>query len=196
MNSWIMLNSFYLIYLINYVDCCSCAIGSTNSSPTLSLQTRSFGCSIDWLFIMTAFESWRHLIGCVLSQTLLCELLRSCDHSIRAPLVELAAECEARLSSGEAQHPIFHLEALAARFLVLYKHFIDQALDQLGPLWDCKPGISRWYYYCSSTVFIFYSYDWKYVVLYFLLIYIVNVLSLSKPPKHGLFVGQQYIICQ
>jgi len=57
------------------------------------------------------------------------ELLRSADQEIAPAICECAAEYEHRL--GQGQKAIIHLEAFAARFMQIYKEYIDNQYSML-----------------------------------------------------------------
>ena len=66
------------------------------------------------------------LINCipasVIMKSLTVELLKNCDDSLKAKVVEWAAYYEARMSGGSKE--IFHLEAFVAKFMALYKEYL------------------------------------------------------------------------
>ena len=57
-------------------------------------------------------------------QGLLTELIESCDGSLKAEITEMAAFYEHRMQLG--QKPIFHLEAFVAKFMSVYKRFLEE----------------------------------------------------------------------
>ena len=64
-------------------------------------------------------------------QGLLRELISNCDGQLKAEITQIAALYEHRLQMG--QKPIFHLEAFIAKFMSVYKHFLeDGVMDDLG----------------------------------------------------------------
>ncbi len=62
---------------------------------------------------------------------MLKELLPRCDQTLKATVVEMAAEYEQRVQLGS--RPIFHLEAFVARIMSLYKLYLDEAFALSGP---------------------------------------------------------------
>jgi len=62
----------------------------------------------------------------VIFRGLVDELTTSCDGSLKTEVVQLAARYEHCMQLGSK--PIFHLEAFVAKFMSVYKTFIDEAL--------------------------------------------------------------------
>jgi replication factor C subunit 3/5 len=54
------------------------------------------------------------------------ELLASCDTELKVEVISYAAEYEYRLRAGQKQ--IFHLEAFVAKFMSVYKHFLQEMM--------------------------------------------------------------------
>ncbi|XP_078489558.1 replication factor C subunit 3-like [Ciona intestinalis] len=57
------------------------------------------------------------------------ELIHNCDGSLKPELSQLAAECEHRSHLG--QKHIYHIEAFVAKFMAMYKQFIEEGLDDM-----------------------------------------------------------------
>jgi len=58
---------------------------------------------------------------------LLQECVKKCDDQLKREIIEVASEYQHRLIRGSK--PIFHLEAFAARFMAIYKKYIDSSLE-------------------------------------------------------------------
>ncbi|EDQ86965.1 uncharacterized protein MONBRDRAFT_38211 [Monosiga brevicollis MX1] len=70
------------------------------------------------------YELLTHCIPAdLILKTLMEELVRHLDTDLKVQIVQLAAEYEHRLQSGRKE--IFHLEAFTAKFMALYKGFLD-----------------------------------------------------------------------
>lgn len=64
-------------------------------------------------------------------QGLLHELVSNCDGQLKAEVTQTAAFYEHRLQTG--QKAIYHIEAFIAKFMALYKRFLeDGVLDDFG----------------------------------------------------------------
>lgn len=63
----------------------------------------------------------------VIFKGLLQECVRNCDLQLKIEITEAAAECEARMNKGSKS--IFHLEAFVAKFMNIYKKFMDAAME-------------------------------------------------------------------
>ena len=65
-------------------------------------------------------------------QGLLTELVSNCDGQLKAEVTQTAAFYEHRLQTG--QKAIYHLEAFIAKFMALYKRFLEEGvlLDAFG----------------------------------------------------------------
>ena len=73
------------------------------------------------------FELLSHLIPAdVIFRGLVDELTTSCDGTLKTEVVQLAARHEHSMQLGSK--PIFHLEAFVAKFMSVYKAFIDEAM--------------------------------------------------------------------
>lgn len=59
-------------------------------------------------------------------QTLLQELLTSCDGQLKAEVTQIAAFYEHRLQLG--QKAIYHLEAFVVKFMTIYKRFLEDGI--------------------------------------------------------------------
>ena len=58
------------------------------------------------------------------TQGLLAELVTNCDGELKAEVTQMAAYYEHRLQLGSKV--IFHLEAFVAKFMSIYKRFIEE----------------------------------------------------------------------
>ena len=63
------------------------------------------------------------------SQGLLQELLVNCDGELKTEVVQSAAYFEHRLQTG--QKAIYHIEAFVARFMAIYKRFLEEGIADL-----------------------------------------------------------------
>ncbi|XP_015177361.1 PREDICTED: replication factor C subunit 3 [Polistes dominula] len=74
------------------------------------------------------YELLTHLIPCdVILKGLLQECIKNCDFQLKSEIIFIAAEYEHRMLNGSK--PIFHLEAFIARFMAVYKKFMDSSLE-------------------------------------------------------------------
>ncbi|CAD6233277.1 GSCOCG00007106001-RA-CDS [Cotesia congregata] len=74
------------------------------------------------------YELLTHAIPCdLIFKGLLQECIKNCDLQLKAEIVLVAAEFEHRMHRGSKA--IFHLEAFVARFMTIYKKFMDVAMD-------------------------------------------------------------------
>ncbi|PAA56180.1 hypothetical protein BOX15_Mlig030012g2 [Macrostomum lignano] len=62
----------------------------------------------------------------LIMRCLVTELISSCDGTLKAEVLTLGAEYEHRMRLG--QKAIFHLEAFVARFMAVYKKFMDEVI--------------------------------------------------------------------
>lgn len=62
-------------------------------------------------------------------QGLLKELLSVCDGQIKGEVVQSAAFYEHRLQQG--QKAIYHLEAFVAKFMAIYKRFLEEGIADM-----------------------------------------------------------------
>lgn len=71
------------------------------------------------------------LAGCAppLSQGLVTELLSNCDGQLKTEVAHMAAYYEHRLQLGNKA--IYHLEAFTAKFMAIYKKFMEDGLDAM-----------------------------------------------------------------
>ncbi|KAK0079191.1 hypothetical protein PV325_001610 [Microctonus aethiopoides] len=70
------------------------------------------------------YELLTHTIPCdLIFKGLLQESIKNCDFQLIAEIVSMAADYEHRMHRGSK--PIFHLEAFVARFMAIYKKFMD-----------------------------------------------------------------------
>lgn len=60
---------------------------------------------------------------------MLAELTLNCDGQLKAEVTQMAAHYEHRLQLGSK--PIFHLEAFVAKFMAVYKRFLEEGLMDL-----------------------------------------------------------------
>lgn len=60
-------------------------------------------------------------------QGLLSELLHNCDGQLKGEVAQMAAYYEHRLQLGSKA--IYHLEAFVAKFMALYKKFMEDGLE-------------------------------------------------------------------
>jgi replication factor C subunit 3/5 len=58
---------------------------------------------------------------------LLQEVTKNCDLQLKIQIANIAADYEHRMHQGSKI--IFHLEAFAARFMAIYKKFMDASLE-------------------------------------------------------------------
>lgn len=74
------------------------------------------------------YELLTHAIPCdLIFKGLLQECIKNCDLQLKIEIATVAAEYEHRMHKGSK--PIFHLEAFVARFMAIYKKFIDSSLE-------------------------------------------------------------------
>ncbi|XP_032811165.2 replication factor C subunit 3 [Petromyzon marinus] len=66
----------------------------------------------------------------VIVKGLLTELLSNCDGQLKADVTQMAAYYEHRLQLGSKA--IYHLEAFVARFMALYKRFMEDGMDGIA----------------------------------------------------------------
>ncbi len=67
----------------------------------------------------------RHLF----QQKLLKEILKNCDGQLKAEVTSMAAFYEHRLCMGSKV--IFHMEAFVAKFMAIYKRFLEESIGDL-----------------------------------------------------------------
>jgi len=58
---------------------------------------------------------------------LLQECIKNCDDQMKREIIDVASDYQHKMIHGSK--PIFHLEAFAARFMVIYKKYIESSLD-------------------------------------------------------------------
>ncbi|XP_076680975.1 replication factor C subunit RfC38 [Andrena cerasifolii] len=74
------------------------------------------------------YELLTHAIPCdLIFKGLLQECIKNCDLQLKIEIATVAAEYEHKMHRGSK--PIFHLEAFVARFMAIYKKFIDSSLE-------------------------------------------------------------------
>lgn len=62
-------------------------------------------------------------------QGLVTELLSNCDGQLKTEVAQMAAFYEHRLQLGNKA--IYHLEAFVAKFMAIYKKFMEDGLDAM-----------------------------------------------------------------
>ena len=62
-------------------------------------------------------------------QGLLAELVMNCDGQLKAEVTQMAAYYEHRLQLGTKA--IFHLEAFVAKFMAIYKRFLEEGIADM-----------------------------------------------------------------
>jgi len=65
----------------------------------------------------------------VIMKGLLGELLKNCDGTLKSEVVQLAAYYEHKMQLGTK--PIFHLEAFVAKFMSIYKRFLEEGMADM-----------------------------------------------------------------
>ena len=60
-------------------------------------------------------------------QGLLQELVSNCDGQLKSEVTQVAAYYEHRLQLG--QKAVYHLEAFVAKFMSIYKRFLEEGMD-------------------------------------------------------------------
>ena len=65
----------------------------------------------------------------VFLQGLLSELVVSCDGELKAEVTQMASHYEHQLQLGSKA--IFHLEAFTAKFMSIYKRFLEEGLADM-----------------------------------------------------------------
>ncbi|KAK6317598.1 hypothetical protein J4Q44_G00129980 [Coregonus suidteri] len=65
----------------------------------------------------------------IIMKGLVTELLGNCDGQLKAEVIQMAAHYEHRLQQGSKV--IYHLEAFTARFMAIYKKFMEDGLDAM-----------------------------------------------------------------
>ncbi|KAG7210401.1 hypothetical protein KM043_011933 [Ampulex compressa] len=74
------------------------------------------------------YELLTHVIPCdLIFKGLLQECMKNCDVQMKLEIANVAAEYEHRMQRGSK--PIFHLEAFVARFMTIYKKFLDASME-------------------------------------------------------------------
>ncbi|CAK9801447.1 Replication factor C subunit 3 [Anthophora plagiata] len=74
------------------------------------------------------YELLTHDIPCdLIFKGLLQESIKFCDLQLKIKIATVAAEYEHKMHRGSK--PIFHLEAFVARFMAIYKKFIDSSVE-------------------------------------------------------------------
>lgn len=68
-----------------------------------------------------------HFLCPILQQGLVKELLSNCDGQLKTEVAHMAAFYEHRLQLGNKS--IYHLEAFTAKFMAIYKKFMEDGLD-------------------------------------------------------------------
>lgn len=62
----------------------------------------------------------------IIFKTLVEEMVKNCNTQLKCKVIEQAAFYEQRLQFGNKE--IFHLEAFIAKYMYLYKKFMDEAI--------------------------------------------------------------------
>ncbi|KAG9463681.1 hypothetical protein GDO78_021294 [Eleutherodactylus coqui] len=65
----------------------------------------------------------------IIMKSLLSELLNNCDGQLKADVAQMAAYYEHRLQLGSKA--IYHLEAFVAKFMAIYKRFMEDGLEAM-----------------------------------------------------------------
>nr|XP_060626819.1 replication factor C subunit 3 [Anolis sagrei ordinatus] len=65
----------------------------------------------------------------IIIKGLMCELLNNCDGQLKGEVAQMAAFYEHRLQLGNKA--IYHLEAFVAKFMALYKRFMEDGLEAM-----------------------------------------------------------------
>ncbi|XP_040282064.1 replication factor C subunit 3 [Bufo bufo] len=65
----------------------------------------------------------------IIMKSLLSELLNNCDGQLKGDVAQMAAYYEHRLQLGSKA--IYHLEAFVAKFMAIYKRFMEDGLDAM-----------------------------------------------------------------
>ena len=65
-----------------------------------------------------------------LLQRILNELVANCDGTLKAEVTQLAGQYQAQSQLGSKA--IFHLEAFTAKFMRIYKQFLEEGLESMG----------------------------------------------------------------
>ncbi|XP_069828190.1 replication factor C subunit 3 [Dendropsophus ebraccatus] len=65
----------------------------------------------------------------IIMKSLLSELLNNCDGQLKVDVVQMAAYYEHRLQLGSKA--IYHLEAFVAKFMAIYKRFMEDGLEAM-----------------------------------------------------------------
>ena len=60
-------------------------------------------------------------------QGLLQELVNNCDGQLKSEITQVAAYYEHRLQLGQKE--IYHLEAFVAKFMSIYKRFLEEGMS-------------------------------------------------------------------
>lgn len=63
-------------------------------------------------------------------QRILSELVSNCDGTLKAEVTQLAAQYQAQSQLGTKA--IFHLEAFTAKFMRIYKQFLEEGLENMA----------------------------------------------------------------
>lgn len=76
------------------------------------------------------YELLTHCIPAdVIMKGLLQELIKNCDGTLKSEVVQMAAHYEHRLQLGTK--PVYHLEAFVAKFMSVYKRFIEEGMADI-----------------------------------------------------------------
>ncbi|XP_019857813.1 PREDICTED: replication factor C subunit 3-like isoform X2 [Amphimedon queenslandica] len=66
----------------------------------------------------------------IILKRILNELVANCDGTLKAEVTQLAAQYQAQ--SQLSSKAIFHLEAFTAKFMRIYKQFLEEGLESMG----------------------------------------------------------------
>ncbi|XP_019857486.1 PREDICTED: replication factor C subunit 3-like, partial [Amphimedon queenslandica] len=111
-------------------NCPTCPLGSdasetaamiiTEQSPKRILEVRGH-----------YYELLTHCIPPdIIFKRILNELVANCDCTLKAEVTQLAAQYQAQSQLGSKA--IFHLEAFTAKFMRMYKQFLEEGLESMG----------------------------------------------------------------
>lgn len=74
------------------------------------------------------YELLTRAIPCdLIFRGLLQECIKNCDDHLKREIIGIASEYQHRMIRGSK--PIFHLEAFAARYMTIYKRYIESSLE-------------------------------------------------------------------
>lgn len=82
----------------------------------------------EWVIVLFKFTRI-HVPDPIIWQGLVTELLSNCDGQLKTEVAHMAAYYEHRLQLGSKA--IYHLEAFTAKFMAVYKKFMEDGLDAM-----------------------------------------------------------------